>query len=149
MIQVFSVTATSPATQSVAVATAGEFHGLDAYDDFTIDARLAGATGGALDVVLQRKIADDNWVDWLRFASVTAAAAAASFSFSTLGRGALAATQILAVAKSTDAVPVAPTLTAGACVGGHPGNSLRVVFSAGASTTVGASQTVVITAHQR
>jgi len=144
--KLFELTGTSPASAITALGSVAR--GLDAYDDFTIDARLTGATGGTLDVYLQRKVADDVWVDWLHFAQVSAAAAAASFSTCTSGRTALSTGQVLAVAQGTDSSAGTPALTAGAFVGGHPGQAVRVVFVAGASTSAGAAQTVRITARK-
>lgn len=144
--KVFELTATSPAAPGSGIGAT--VRGLDLFDEFMIDARLTGATGGVLDVYLQRKVADDVWVDWLHFAQVSAAAAAASFSVATDGKTAVSAGQILAVAQGTDALPGTPALAAGAFVGGHPGQAVRLVFVAGSGTTLGAAQTVRITARK-
>jgi hypothetical protein len=137
----FTVSATSPATASTVIA--GVFRGLREYDWFTVDAHLIGATGGALDVYLQRKVADDVWVDWLHLPQKAAASAAT--------RHTIDARSVedgpVVVGIGTDATAT-PSMAAGKLACAHPGDEVRVVLVAGASTSVGAAQVVRITCWQ-
>lgn len=136
----FTFKETSPAGASTTVAGTKVIRGLDRYSYFLVDAKLTGGTGGTLDVYLQRKVVEEDgtvhWIDWLHFPQLTAGAAAAWYS----------------VAPTASAGPVAvgedtsPVLAASTCVGGHPGNELRVLFKTGASNTAGASQIINVTA---
>lgn len=137
----WAVAATSPASESV--ATAGTIRGLEGYDSLHIDADLVGATGGTLSVFLQRKIADDVWVDWARFPDLAAEASATNYSV--WATTATTNGSAVAVGYGTDSTPAAPTIAANTFIGGPPGEELRVVFSAGASTSAGAAQTIRIT----
>lgn len=135
-----SITATSPSAASTAVL--GTFHGLTRWDAFTVVAELQGATGGTLNIYLQRKITDDVWSDWVSFAQLAGGAAAVKYAVCpALGN------TILAVGAGSDATP-APALAAGNCVGGHPGDAVRVVAVAGVGTSAGTSQTVRIQAQR-
>ena len=64
--KVFTITGTSPGSASTAIV-GSVARGLRAYDWFTVHANLQGATGGTLNVRLQRKITDDVWSDWVSF----------------------------------------------------------------------------------
>lgn len=137
-----TITGTSPSSATTsAIATVA---GLLKYDAFTVDALLVGATGGTLDVTLQRKIDGvDLWVDWIHFAQLAAAASAVKYTVSP----ALTNT-ITTVGQSTTASPAAATLTAGTCVGGHPGDQIRCIATGGAGTSAGAAITIYITCWQ-
>lgn len=138
MKRIQTVKAASPSTATTAVL--GSIGGLDQFAYFMIDALLAGATGGTLDIYLQRKVveadATTRWVDWLHFPQVTAGAAAANYCATPT-----ASAGINAVGAGTS-----PTLAANTFIGGHPGSEVRVLAVAGAGTTLGASQSVTITA---
>lgn len=137
--QTYLITGTSPSTASTAIV--GQRVGsLLPWDWFTIDADLIGATGGTLDVYLQRQVEPNVWVDWLHFAQLTASATAVSYSaVSGYDR------QLAAVGVGTDSSPGTPALAAGSFIGGHPGQFLRCVAVAGASTSAGAAITIRIT----
>lgn len=143
--QLFTITGTSPAAAGVAVVGSA-VKGLQNYDWFTIDAALVGATGGTLDVRLQRKVALDSevsggvWADWLAFPQLTAGASAIKKHAQTGAN-----TTITTVAHGTDASTGTPALTADTFLGGHPGLELRCVATAGASTSAGAAITIYIT----
>jgi hypothetical protein len=141
------VSATSPSAAST-VVLGSLANGLSGWDWFQIDAQLLGATGGTLDITLQRKLevlddqgnAVDFWFDWLRFPQLAAAAPAVSYSAQSG-----TSNTIFTVGSVVTASPVAPTLAAGTFVGGHPGESIRVIATAGASTSAGAAQKIYIT----
>ncbi|HEX7604974.1 MAG TPA: hypothetical protein VF316_25325, partial [Polyangiaceae bacterium] len=78
------------------------------------------------------------WVDWAHFAQVAAGAAAAAYVL-TMDKSSIA--QIVAVGSG-----LSPALAANSCIGGHPGERLRVVFKAGGGTTAGAIQTIQVMA---
>lgn len=138
------ITGTSPAT-----ATSGligsVIHGLQRFDWFTIDAVIIGGTGGTTDVTLQRKIGDlpdgtavDLWVDWLHFPQV-AAGVTTKFSVSCGTSNTIQTVGMVAAAAFT------ATLAANTSIGGHPGNALRAVATAGSGTSVGATQLIYVT----
>lgn len=130
-----TITATSPAAAST-VVHAVTFDGLEKYDWFTIDADLAGATGGTLDVYLQRKLASNVWRDWVHFPQLAAAAAAVKYSITSQP-----ASAITVCGGGTDAAP-GVALAVNTAMGGHPGQEVRIIFVAGVSTSAGAAQTI-------
>lgn len=137
-----SITATSPAAASTVVHTA-LFKGalLTQAEGLTIDAALAGGTGGTLDVYLQRKLGANEWVDWIHFPQI-AAGATKKYTVSLVGNGDL----ITEVGGGTDAAP-GVALAANTAVNVTPGGDVRIVFVAGASTSAGASQKITITPY--
>lgn len=143
--RVIPITGTSPGSASTAIV-GGVAAGLEGYDEVRIDADLVGATGGTLDVYLQRLVAaaaevtGGVWVDWLHFPQLAAGAAAIRYSVSS-GAGVV----ISAVGLGTDASAGTPVLAANTSIGGHPGSAVRCVCVAGASTTVGAAIKVYVT----
>jgi hypothetical protein len=130
-----ALTETSPAVASTAVS-AGTITGLARYDWITVEADLQGATGGTLDVYVQRKLATNLWRDWIHFTQLAAGGAAVKYSAQPQPD-----TAIIVVGGGTDAAP-GVALAANTSVGGHPGDTLRLVFVAGAGTSAGAAQTV-------
>lgn len=142
--QLFTLTSTSPASATTAVgASTATQANLQEFDWFDVTAELQGATGGTLDVYLQRKEAADTWKDWVHFPQLAAAAAAVKYHVP--GNGSIAA--ITVIGGGTDATP-GVVLAANTACGGLPGSALRVVFVAGAGTSAGAAQTVRISAHR-
>ena len=139
MIETFTITGDSPAATGSAVIGV-EVGGLERFDTFIVDATVQGATDDTLDLVLQRKVGDaDVWAEWIRFAQLASGAAAVSYTVSPTPSN-----TIVAVDTDTTASPSGPVMSAG-CVGGHPGSRVRLVATAGASTSAGAEQTVRIT----
>jgi hypothetical protein len=130
-----TLTGTSPSSASTAVLS-GSVVDLQKYDEIHIEADLLGATGGALDVYIQRKLANNLWRDWIHFTQLASGAAAVKYSARHGEAAALTAT-----GGGTDAAP-GVALAVGTQVGGHPGSEIRVVFVAGASTSAGAAQTI-------
>lgn len=135
----FAVSFTSPAAASTVVSATCA--GLSRFDWFQIDANLVGGTGGTLDIYLQKKIASDVWADWVHFAQISAAGTLkvsatvqSSNGFTTVGIG-------------TDASP-GVALAAGSVVGGHPGDTVRVVCVAGVGTSVGGASVIYITGFE-
>lgn len=138
-IRTWTIADTSPAAASTVV---GSFAGgLDDYDFVRVDAALVGATGGTLDVYLQRLVKPNSWADWVHFTQLASGAAAVKYSL--IGATGLSTT-ITTSNLGTDAAP-GVSLAAGTFVGGHPGSTLRAVYVAGASTSAGASLSIVIT----
>ena len=138
----FTLTGTSPAAAGQAVIqTEG---GLGAYDWFQIDADLVGATGGTLDIYLQRKLDTDVWLDWVHLPQLAAGAAAVRYSLTVSSSN-----TIVAVGKTSDAGVGTPALAANTSVGGHPGDKVRVMAVAGASTSAGATVTVYVSAFKQ
>lgn len=136
------ITATSPGSASTAVV-ATIFAGgiLKAADKLVIDALLLGGTGGTLDVYLQRKTGTNAWLDWVHFPQV-AALVAKKYTLTITGEGA----SIVEVGGGTDASP-GVALAANTAVNVIPGGDVRIVFVAGAGTTLGSSNTVTITPY--
>jgi hypothetical protein len=137
--KIFTFSDTSPASASTA-ASAAVMAGLAQYEWFSVDADLVGATGGTLDVYLQRLVGDPTtsteWRDWLHFPQLAAAASAIYYSAQTGTTN-----TITSVGRNT-----APVIAVNTFLGGHPGERLRVLYVAGASTSAGAAQLVRVTA---
>jgi hypothetical protein len=133
-------TATSPSGASTVAGPSIKSVWFGRAHRLLIDATIVGATGGVLDVYLQRKVASDVWRDWVHFTQATAGAAAAHYQFVVTGE----LTAITAGNGGTDSTP-AVSLAANTALNILPGEELRWVFVAGASTSAGALQTVRIT----
>ena len=133
------ITFTSPATASTVVETA-TWEKLYNWDEFTIDAILTGATNGTLDIYLQRRLGPDSWADWVHFPQKAAGAATTRHTIS----AANVSTSWVVPGGGTDAAP-GVALTASTIITAHPGDVVRIVCVAGASTSAGASQTIILT----
>lgn len=129
--------ATSPASALTAASTA-VVDGLSIFDTLMLDADLVGATGGTLDILLQR-YAGGLWRDWYRFAQLAAAAAAIHYTY----------VPALNDVETTVGITTTPVIAAGVKVGGHPGDKLRFLFIAGASTSAGGVQTVTLSCFRK
>lgn len=138
-MQVFHVLDTSPAAPGTVIGVAQR--GLGRFNSLRIDALLVGATGGVLDIYLQRQIALNVWADWCHFVQLAAGGAAARYS---LKCSMTDSTTIVTANAGTDAVP-AVTLAAATFLGGHPGEGFRLVYVAGASTSAGAAVELYVT----
>ncbi len=136
--RVFTISDTSPATAITAVGSV--VSGLSDYPLLRVDAALVGATGGTLNVYLQRLIKPGAWADWLAFTQLAAGAAAIRYS-AIVGHG--LSTTITTSNRGSDGTP-GVTLTAGTFLGGHPGNTVRAIYVGGASTSAGAAVVVDI-----
>lgn len=133
--QELTVSVTSPdAAGSAAAAT--RFENLRRFQRFVIDAALIGATGGTLDIYLQRKVGA-TWVDWYKFPQLLAAASAVR---TTLDCD--AASQVAETAVGTGSSPV---LAASKLTCRHPGDEVRVWMVAGVSTSAGAAVSITLT----
>ncbi|HTJ17815.1 MAG TPA: hypothetical protein VL494_13640 [Steroidobacteraceae bacterium] len=140
MHRVFTISDTTPAAASTAVSTLS-VTGLSLFPYLRVDADLIGATGGTLDIYLQRLIKPNAWADWLHFAQL--ASGASAIRYSAIACHALSTT-ITTNNRGTDAAP-GVSLAAATFVGGHPGDVVRAVYVAGASTSAGAAITIDIT----
>lgn len=126
----------SPASASTAAGDT--VSGLNAFNEIHVEADLVGATGGTLDVYLQRKVGTNAWRDWIHFPQLASGAAAVKYAARSQN-----ATGITVVGGGTDASP-GVALAANTIIGGHPGTDVRAVYVAGASTSAGAAVTVRI-----
>lgn len=135
------LTDASPAAASTVASATAVATGLDQFDWFTIDAKLLGATGGTLDVYLQRWVASlQEWRDWIHFAQLGAGAAAARYVVdSSLGQSG-----IVTVGQATS-----PLIGVATMANLHPGSRARLLFVAGASTSAGAVQSVVLSGWRK
>lgn len=145
----WNLTCTSPSSAITAVGarvTLGPIHSLQIF------ATLQGATGGTLDVYLQIKykfnpttyqqgigVVNDPsiWVDYAHFSQLASAASPVHTVWSVSKSG----QQLTATTVGQD---LSPALTAGTIVGGEFGDEMRVVFTAGAGTSVGTSQQILL-----
>lgn len=141
-IRLITISETSPASASTVVGTT--YGGLGIFSALHIDANLLGGTGGVLDVYLQRKIADDIWVDWCHFTQAAAATAVRRSFYCSNGFVNPDAVSSEAVGFGTNSTP-SVALAAAKFIGGHPGDAIRTVYVAGASTSAGAAQKIYIT----
>lgn len=139
---IYAVTYTSPASATTAINST-KWLGLHNYHWFTIDAVIQGATGGTLDIYLQRLVnrtsaGVETWADWIHFTQLAAGASAVQY---TAGPN---ADNTINEVGTGDATTATPALAANTFVGGHPGRELRIVSVAGAGTSAGASQTIYV-----
>ncbi len=135
MLNVFTITGTSPAT-AVAAVLGSPVLGMDKFNEIKIVANLLGATGGALDVYIQwTPDGGTTWYDYAHFTQLGAGAAAVKYTCSST----FGTTVPVATGSGTS-----PVLAAGASVGGPFGDGLRCYVVAGASTSAGAAQTIKI-----
>lgn len=149
MTETFDLSGTSPAAAGTAVlATAS---GLAKFSAIRVDAVLVGATGGTLDVYIQRKIAPNVWVDWAHFAQLAGGASAVAYSLTvqagnlgTVVNNTPSATMAAIATRGNDATP-SPGLTASTVDLNHPGDMIRAVCVAGASTSAGAALKIMAT----
>lgn len=145
-VQPFIVTGTSPATASTSIASAapGLVTDLDEFEWFSWTAVLAGATGGTLDVYLQRRLTGNVWTDWIHFPTITAAATAAAYT----GDSNCANVFMASSGVSADAAAT-PALTANTVACAHPGERVRLVMVANVGTSAGADQTIYLSGFRR
>lgn len=142
--QLYTITGTSPAAAGSAII--GTVRNLGDFDWFQIFAILIGGTGSAGDDAwLQYRLDPDVdvWVDWLRFPAISAST---TYKYA-IDSG--ATTSIIATGSGTLAAPGTVALAANTFVGGHPGDTLRLVYTAGASTSAGKTQTVYVRGWRR
>ena len=133
------ITFTSPAAASTVVET-DTWENLHVWDEFTLDAVLTGATGGTLDVYLQRRLGPNSWVDWVHLPQKADGAAATRHTISAANVSA----SWVVPGGGTDAAP-GVALTASTITTAHPGDVVRIVAVAGAGTSAGASQSLTLT----
>lgn len=139
----FVLTATSPAAPGTSVTLVSDpiTQTLVGYQSMHIEATLQGATGGALDVIIQTSY--DKGVSWTEYVRYTQLAAAApSITYATSHSRGLGTTAPVVVGKSTVAVQTVNTSRAG-----EWGDRMRVLFIAGAATSAGAVQTIRVYLH--
>lgn len=129
------ISGTSPASPSTAVI--GTVGGLQIYDSLQIIATIQGATGGTLDLYIQSSVDGTNWYDYVHFAQFAAAAASITRFISVSRHGQV--TTLTAIGSGTS-----PALLVNTVLGGDFGTRLRLLAVAGASTSAGAAQTIVI-----
>jgi len=132
-------TGTSPAAPGTVLQTA--VLNLDAFSKCVISARLNSGAGGTLDVYIQSYVNNGaSWYDVAHFPQVAAGAGAFSYIIS-LTRGETYNTTTPVVVNNVDGTP---TLAANTVIPHALGNALRVVFVAGAGTSAGGTQTIVM-----
>lgn len=134
---VAAATAATATTAALATLFAGGW--LKAAEKLRIDATIDAPTAGALDVCLQRKLAADDWRDWIRFPQV-AANGIKHFVATVTGEGA----SIVECGKSTDASP-AMTIAVNTVVNVIPGDTVRIVCTTGAGTADAGAVSITIT----
>lgn len=128
-----TVSGTAPSSASSAIVDS-EITGLSICPIVAVTASLTGNTGGTLDVYIQRwDVGLGAWIDWARFPQL--ASGAAEIKYTTP-----------APAQSTTITEVGedatPAIAANTCVGGHPGDKVRVWAVSGTSTTAGGAVVV-------
>lgn len=132
-----TITGTSPSSATSAAGTVYA-SGLERCSSLTIIGELQGATGGTLDVFLQTSWdGGTTWYDYAHFTQLAAGAAAIKHAWHV--SRASERTTITTVGSAAAGVIAAGTIMAGGW-----GNMMRLAFTAGASTSAGAAQTVQI-----
>jgi hypothetical protein len=122
--------------------------GFELADEWTFDVKVTGATGGTLDVYLQKLIVDPTsganvWVDYIHCTQT----AGGTTTKENYGSGETDNGPI-AVGQGTDAAP-AVALAAGKIAHGHPGKALRLVFVTGTGVSVAGSALVYCTGRNK
>lgn len=134
MIVPAKITGTSPASATTA-AIGSPIYNISKYDNLVVFATLQGATGGTLDVYLQTSFdGGTTWYDWVHFTQIAAAGASRIYRFS----------PSLTNDISTVGSGTSPALSAGSTAGGPWGDQIRCIATAGAGTSAGAAQTILI-----
>jgi hypothetical protein len=138
---------TSPSAASTVAGTARAY-GLAACEGLTVVGQLVGATGGTLDVYLQTAydaadVADASatWFDFAHFTQLAAGAAAVKVLWHV--NRATAVSTVTTIGSGTS-----PALAAATILGGSWGNRMRLLFTAGAGTSVGAATSVTLIGHR-
>jgi len=146
-VQLSVISDTSPAAPGTVVGSI--IGGLGDFDSFRIDALLTGATGGPLDVYLQRELATNVWADWLHYTQIATGASAVMVT--ALAGASVVSADVLALTTIGFGTTAAPgvALAAGKFIGGHPGSRVRAVYVAGASTSAGAAQLIRFTCYRK
>lgn len=137
----FALSGTSPSAAGTTVGVSQV--GLDTFEKAVVLAVVQGATGGTLDVYLQSTPdGGTTWYDVCHYTQLAAAGAQVAW-FVSLTRGeTFNATAPVSVNKASGT----PTLAANTVVPHGLGNGLRVVYVAGAATSAGAAQTILVLA---
>ena len=133
-----TIEVTSPAAASTVVHTS-LFKNLKRFENLVIDASLVGATGGELDITLQRLV-NGEYLDWYQFATLADGASAVRH---TINMGMASATAPVVVGEGTTPALADETLT---CP--HPGEEVRIVMIARVGTSAGADLVFTITGMQ-
>lgn len=133
---VWSENSSAAATTTV---VGGTRFGFENYDFCNFDAKIVGATGGTVDVYLQKKLTTNVWADFAHLPQV-AAGTTKFYNFATN----LYATTPTNNGWGTDAAPTV-VLAVNTVISGHPGDQLRLVTVTGASVTVAAAITIYAT----
>jgi len=126
-------TGTSPGAAGALATTA--INGLSGMGELTIFAKVAGATGGLLDIYVQDSPDGVIWYDYWHIPQIGIAAAARRFAYCPAPNDSV--TELGAVDAGTT-----PLLANGAVRGGKWHDRMRVYFVAGAGTSVGAAQDI-------
>jgi hypothetical protein len=135
---------TSPAAPSTVVGATSSTR-IGSYSTCSVYVAARGATGGPLDIVIQTLFKQTNvspgmWVDVAHLPQQAAAGALTGYSF-TLTRWSTTAT----IFTPLNTVSGTPVLAVNTVAPGILGQQLRVVYIAGALTTAGAAQTILVT----
>jgi len=147
--EIWDLSGTSPAT-SVTAAGVMAF-GFVKFAAIRVEVVLIGATGGTLDVYIQRKVAPNVWVDWAHYPTISAGASATVYSL--IVQAANVGTPLTGTASQTiasiasagsDASP-SPALAAATLTLAHPGDMIRVVYVGNSGTSAGAAQKIYVT----
>jgi hypothetical protein len=139
------LSSTSPAAPSTAVgATSGTRLGM--YSTCSVYVAARGATGGTLDIYIQTLFKQLNtspgmWVDVAHLPQQAAAGALTGYTFALTRWSPTTA----AIFTPVNTVAGTPVLAVNTTVPGILGYQLRVVYVAGAGTSAGAAQTVLVT----
>lgn len=132
------ISQTSPSSATTELSN--PVYGLGGFDTIVVFAKLQGATGGTLDVYLQGSFDGGvTWYEVAHFAQMAAAAAQKTYKVTFVLNS-----TITQVGEGTAGAAGTAVLAAGAVAPGHPGDAMRAVFVAGASTSAGAAQTINI-----
>lgn len=146
----FVLTGTSPAAAGKSIVAT--VRGLARFSLIRIDSVITQATGGTLDLYLQRRVLSNPptssiWVDWLHYTQL--AAGTTVFVTSAMAGDNVPNVSIVTVGQMNDDLSVgAFALAAGTFVGGLPGDEVRLCAVAGTGTSAGSTQSVYLTGYE-
>ena len=148
--KIITISETSPSSDAANVPSVGYWGGLSYFDALTINAILAGATDGTLDVYLQTSYdmtpgvaADDPsriWYDYAHWQQIPASTAPYQVVWHVNRSTAI-------TAETVSGQLLNPALGPSTILGGAWGDMMRILFVPGTGTTAGASQTITIIAQ--
>lgn len=130
--------ASSGAASQTTIPTGGSVFCLSHYEKVAFIFECVGATGGTLDVYLQRKVGPNKWVDYCHLPQIVAGTTkryeSSQFDAATITDSGV----------GDDTPTATPAIAVNTIVPGHPGEVVRLVLVTGAGVSVAGSVTLYV-----